>query len=161
MKLSFVFLVFALLGVAAHARDVPAAAPHLESAASTAPLEMQLSEAFLAEASEAVAVGHKLPYSNPSTGACQTSEAKVTITGIPGSFCSPKCTGLFRKCPAAPAGTSAEPKCVLETSGSSTPTQCALICSPSETLDDSSNAACPTGATCKPISGTGLCTYND
>ena len=152
MKLSFVFLVFALLGVAAHARDVPAAAPHLESAASTAPLEMQLSEAFLAEASEAVAVGHKLPYSNPSTGACQTSEAKVTITGIPGSFCSPKC-GPSLPCPAnTHFASSASPQCVLEAPGTPTPSQCALICRPPL-------GGCPKGASCQPIQGLGICTY--
>ena len=90
---------------------------------------MQLSEAFLAEASKAVAVGHKLPYSNPSTGACQTSEAKVTITGIPGSFCSPKC-GPSLPCPANTHFASSASPQSSSRRRDATPSQCALICRP-------------------------------
>merc|ERR1719149_344834 len=57
--------------------------------------------------------------------------------------------------PPGPAGPTAEPKCVLETSGSQKPTQCALICTPSGDAGQ-----CPTNASCKAISGTGLCTYD-
>lgn len=83
-------------------------------------------------------------------------ETSVQITGVQGSFCSPKC-GLFRECTKdVPAGTTAKPECVLETSGSQKPTQCALICDPSATAD-----GCPKKASCKSISGTGLCTYDE
>ena len=94
-------------------------------------------------------------YEDPNAGPCMEGETAVQITGLKGSFCSPKCE-LFRKCTQdVPAGTTAEPKCVLETSGSTKPTQCALICTPSTLAD-----GCPTNASCKSISGTGLCTYD-
>jgi len=94
-------------------------------------------------------------YEDPNAGPCQAGETAVQITGLQGSFCSPKCE-LFRTCPKdVPAGTTAEPKCVLETSGSNKPTQCALICTPSGDAGQ-----CPTNASCKAISGTGLCTYD-
>ena len=62
-----------------------------------APVEMKLSASFLASA--AAGAAHKLPYSNPFTGMCQATEMKVSITGIPGSFCSPKCSASA-PCPA-------------------------------------------------------------
>jgi len=94
-------------------------------------------------------------YEDPNNGPCKAGETAVQITGIKGSFCSPKC-GLFRSCPKnVPAGTTATPTCALETSGSQKPTQCALICTPSALAD-----GCPTNASCKSISGTGLCTYD-
>lgn len=95
------------------------------------------------------------PYEDPNPG-CAADEEAVQITGVSGSFCSPKCTGvIIKKCPANPSGT-AEGKCVLEMSGSSTPSQCALICTPSALNADSQ---CPGTATCQAISGTGICTY--
>jgi len=101
-------------------------------------------------------------YGDPKNG-CASDEQSVQITGVQGDFCSPKCEGvLFKHCPSdVPDGATAKPECVLETQGSSKPTQCALICQPSENLADGSNAACPTNASCKPISGTGICTYDD
>lgn len=57
-------------------------------------------------------------------------------------------------------GATAKPECVLETSGSNKPTQCALICTPA--ADGSRvQAECPSNASCKAISGTGICTYDD
>lgn len=95
-------------------------------------------------------------YEDPNAGPCMTGETAVQITGVQGSFCSPKCK-LFRECPKdVPEGTTAKPECVLETSGSSKPTQCALICTPSAMAD-----GCPKKASCKSISGTGLCTYDN
>jgi hypothetical protein len=97
----------------------------------------------------------KSHYEDPNAGPCMEGETAVQITGLQGSFCSPKCA-LFRSCSKdVPAGTTAKPECVLETAGSSKPTQCALICTPSA-LD----AGCPAKASCKAISGTGLCTYD-
>jgi hypothetical protein len=84
---------------------------------------------------------------------CQSDEVQVTITGISGTFCSPKCS-TFKPCPTdVPTGTTAKPECVLEAQGHSSPTNCALICSPG------ASAGCPSGATCQPIQGTGVCTY--
>jgi C1A family cysteine protease len=99
--------------------------------------------------------GGKTHYEDPNSGPCQADEQAVQITGIQGSFCSPKC-GFLRSCTHdVPAGTTAKPTCALETAGSSKPTQCALICDPSALAD-----GCPTDASCKSISGTGLCTYD-
>merc|ERR1711881_748956 len=54
-----------------------------------------------------------------------------------------------------PAGVTAAPQCALQDS-STQKKYCALICSPS-----SNDAQCGTNASCKSISGTGLCTYDD
>jgi len=92
-------------------------------------------------------------YEQPNPG-CLSDETAVQITGIAGSFCSPRCSSTV-SCPTdVPKGTTAEPKCVLESQGSPTPTQCALICDPSAAN------SCPPKATCKAIQNTGLCTYN-
>merc|ERR1712159_235596 len=97
------------------------------------------------------------PTPTPSTGPyedppCASDEQAVQVTGLDGTFCSPKCKGLFVKtCPAAPAGVTAQGKCVLEAQGSSSPTNCALICS--------GDSECPKGASCQTIQGTGLCLY--
>merc|ERR1719305_124264 len=89
-------------------------------------------------------------YEDPNAGPCKSGEEAVQITGIQGSFCSPKCTGVIvKECPKnVPAGTTAQPNCVLETAGSSKPTQCALICDPS------GSDKCPAKASCKSIQGT-------
>jgi len=94
-------------------------------------------------------------YEDPKPSGCGSDELSVQVEGLAGDFCSPYCS-TSQPCPAdVPAGTTATPECVLETSGSSQPTNCALICSPS------GSDACPSGATCKPISGIGVCTYDD
>jgi C1A family cysteine protease len=93
-------------------------------------------------------------YGDPKNG-CESDEQAVQITGLKGDFCSPSCKGST--CPSdVPPGTTAEPQCVLETAGSSQPTNCALICSPL-----AQSGGCPSGASCKAIQGTGICTYND
>jgi len=97
-------------------------------------------------------------YEDPNAGPCQTGETAVQITGVAGSFCSPKCE-IFKQCTKdVPAGTTAKPECVLETAGSQKPSQCALICDPSATAEAN---GCPAKASCKSISGTGLCTYDN
>lgn len=152
MKFAFLLVVLALFGVAADARVVPLETPQLGVAQDAAPaLEVSFSEEFLAQAA-APGAGHKLPYSNPATGACQKSEEKVSISGIPGAFCSPKC-GPNLPCPEnTHFGSTAAGQCVLETPGTSQPSQCALICHPSV-------GGCPKGASCQPIQGLGVCTY--
>jgi len=89
-------------------------------------------------------------YENPP--ACTGGEEAIQITGLAGDFCSPPCTGVGT-CPPAASGVTAAPKCVLEIPGSASPTQCALLCDPSAADQ------CPTGATCQPIQGQGICTY--
>merc|ERR1712032_842773 len=93
-------------------------------------------------------------YEDPK-GGCRSDEVDITIQGIQGAVCSPACTmGIF--CPSdVPAGVTAAPQCALQDS-STQKKYCALICSPS-----SNDAQCGTNASCKSISGTGLCTYDD
>lgn len=152
MKFTHVILMFALVG-GATARAVPVENARLV-APGEAPLVMQLSEDFLAEATASLdAVGaHKLPYSNPSSGDCMAGESSVSIGGVPGAFCSPSC-GPATPCPKdSHFGATAQGQCVLETPGHNTPTQCALICKPGA-------GGCPRGASCQPIQGLGICTY--
>jgi hypothetical protein len=101
-------------------------------------------------------------YEDPSAG-CKTDEVELSIQGVSGDFCSPKCSSFFHHCPSdVPSGVTATPQCALQSSGSSTK-YCALICSPTETISDQAvaDAQCGTNASCKPISGVGICTYND
>lgn len=73
---------------------------------------------------------------------------------LAGSFCSPKC-GPSSPCPAdTHKGATAKGECVLQTPSSTSPSQCALICKPKPSGGD-----CPVGATCVPIQGLGICTY--
>jgi hypothetical protein len=57
----------------------------------------------------------------------------------------------------------AQPQCALTGSGNTK--NCALICSPAGKIDEASlragDAACGTGASCKAIQSTGICTYDD
>jgi len=107
----------------------------------------------------------KTHYEDPNSGGCQSDEIDITINGISGSVCSPKCTGIFKtKCPTdVPTGVTAEPECALQDS-SNNEKYCALICSPS--LDEDSlragDAQCSTNASCKavPNANVGLCTYD-
>jgi len=94
-------------------------------------------------------------YEDPKPDGCQSDELSVQVEGLAGDFCSPYCS-TSKPCPTdVPDGTTASPECVLETAGSSSPTNCALICTPG------SNDECPQNASCKPISGIGVCTYDD
>ena len=93
-------------------------------------------------------------YGDPKAG-CQSDEIAIQITGVAGDVCSPQCTGPFKtKCPTdVPAGVTAEPKCALkDTAGDH---YCILECTPAQ------NDACGPNASCKAISGVGLCTYDD
>ena len=83
---------------------------------------------------------------------------EVSIQGVPGAVCTPVCTS--GKCPTdVPSGVTATPTCALQ-DASSGAKYCALICSPSVDLKSlrAGDAQCG-GATCQPISGTGICTY--
>mmetsp|Transcript_36559 Transcript_36559/g.95700 ORF Transcript_36559/g.95700 Transcript_36559/m.95700 type:complete len:396 (-) Transcript_36559:93-1280(-) len=95
-------------------------------------------------------------YEDPNAGPCAAGEDAVQITGLSGSFCSPSCSSTS-PCPSdVPDGATATPTCALEKSGTTQPTQCALICNPNA----DSAAVCPDKASCKAISGTGICTYD-
>ena len=107
--------------------------------------------------------GKKTHYGDPKDG-CLTDEIEVSITGVAGDFCTPKCTPLFKPCPTdVPAGVTVTPQCALQDSGS-TDKYCALICSPSLPIVDqvAADAQCGTNASCKAVqAGVGVCTYDD
>jgi hypothetical protein len=101
-------------------------------------------------------------YSDPYDNACLSDEKNVSVTGLAGAFCSPACSGS--SCPSdVPAGVTAKGQCVLETQGSSKPTQCALVCSKTLPIPDqnAADAQCGAKASCKPISTSAICTYDD
>merc|ERR1711871_851093 len=91
-------------------------------------------------------------YEDPKPNGCRSDEQAIQIQGVSGDFCTPKCSGMT--CPSdVPSGVTATPTCALQdTSGNK---YCALICSPTQ------NDACGTNASCKSISGVGICTYDD
>ena len=104
----------------------------------------------------------KTHYGDPSKG-CMSDEQAVQITGVKGDFCAPDCASAA--CPTdVPAGVTAKPQCALK-AGTGTDKKCALICSPAGKTDEASlragDAACGTGASCKAIQSTGICTYDD
>mmetsp|Transcript_5118 Transcript_5118/g.9756 ORF Transcript_5118/g.9756 Transcript_5118/m.9756 type:complete len:93 (+) Transcript_5118:302-580(+) len=83
---------------------------------------------------------------------CLSDEIAVQIQGITGDFCTSECS-LFKACPTdVPMGVTASPMCALQ-DASSGAKYCALICSPG-------GSQCGE-ATCKSISGVGICTYDD
>eukprot|EP00427_Karlodinium_veneficum_P015066 CAMPEP_0169135262 /NCGR_PEP_ID=MMETSP1015-20121227/40353_1 /TAXON_ID=342587 /ORGANISM="Karlodinium micrum, Strain CCMP2283" /LENGTH=505 /DNA_ID=CAMNT_0009199911 /DNA_START=15 /DNA_END=1532 /DNA_ORIENTATION=+ len=88
-------------------------------------------------------------YEDPKNG-CGSDEQAIQVQGVSGDFCSPPCNGTV--CPTDPPSASdAKPQCALHSPSGDK--YCALVCKPG------SNDACPEGASCQPIQGTGLCTY--
>merc|ERR1719326_2644257 len=73
-------------------------------------------------------------YEDPK-GGCKTDEVEVSIQGVSGDFCAPKC-GFFKPCPTdTPSGVTAQPQCALQ-DASSGQKYCALICAPSGLILD-------------------------
>jgi len=106
-------------------------------------------------------VGASTPhYEDPNTtGSCQSGEMDVQIQGIKGKMCSPKCSSAG-VCPTdVPKGVTAKPTCALQGMGGK---YCALLCSPSSkpSMLRAGDAQCGANASCKAISGTGICTYD-
>lgn len=105
---------------------------------------------------EHVATTTTTHYEDPKPTGCEAGEMAIQILGLSGDFCSPTCS-VSSPCPTdVPAGTTATPQCALSAQGSASATNCALICDP-----NAATSGCPTNASCKAISGTGLCTYDD
>lgn len=104
----------------------------------------------------------KTHYGDPKAG-CLTDESEVSIQGVAGDFCTPKC-GLFKPCPSdIPAGVTAMPQCALQDSATHAKF-CALICAPSLPILDqkAADGQCGKNASCKSVQmGVGLCTYDD
>jgi len=94
-------------------------------------------------------------YGNPK-GGCEADELAVQVQGVPGSFCSPKCSTSTPHCPTdMPKGDSATPQCIL---ASASGKYCALVCTPSMLKSNGESGECGAG-TCASIQGIGLCTY--
>merc|ERR1719464_194200 len=94
-------------------------------------------------------------YGNPS-GGCMSDEQSVQVQGVTGDFCSPACTGLFkRNCPSdVPSGVTATPACILQDSSSGNK-YCALEC------QTGGANTCGSGASCKKVQmSIGICTYD-
>tara|TARA_B110001452_G_C15191986_1_gene413867 strand:+ start:53 stop:1399 length:1347 start_codon:yes stop_codon:yes gene_type:complete len=100
-------------------------------------------------------------YEDPKDG-CQTDETQVSIQGVTGDFCAPKCS-LFKACPTdLPTGVTAAPQCAIS-DASTKQKYCALICSPTSFIADqkAADAQCGENASCKSIQTVGICTYDD
>merc|ERR1712072_984484 len=95
-------------------------------------------------------------YDDPFQAAgCLSDEMNVTVTGVKGSFCAPKCDASGA-CPTDVCpGTVSKPKCALQSSTGDK--YCALLCDPKS--NSSSVCSSDEHMTCQPIQGTGLCTY--
>lgn len=118
------------------------------------PLSLNFRKDWLAQ--QNATNGH---YGDPKDG-CEPDEQAVQVQGVSGDFCSPKCTGST--CPTdVPAGVTAKPQCALQSPTGAK--YCALICSPSLPIANQRAAddQCGDNASCKAISGVGLCTYDD
>ena len=90
-------------------------------------------------------------YGDPYTG-CAADEKSFTIQGLTGEVCSPSCTSAA--CPTdVPTGVTASPQCALQDQSGNK--YCVLLCTPSVEDDQ-----CGENASCKPIQGQGVCTYD-
>lgn len=92
-------------------------------------------------------------YEDPKPSGCRSDEQAIQIQGVQGDACVPKCKlGIF--CPSdTPTGVTAKPQCALQDQAGDK--FCILTCSPD------AEDACGPNASCKSISGTGICTYDD
>lgn len=92
-------------------------------------------------------------YEDPYKGGCRSDEIQATIQGVDGEVCLPKCTGIFKMgCPKdVPAGVTATPQCAIKDQSGNK--YCILTCTPGSNT-------CGADASCKSISGVGLCTYD-
>jgi hypothetical protein len=91
-------------------------------------------------------------YGDPNTSGCESDETKVTVTGVAGNFCAPKCNA--RACPVdVPEGVTAKPTCAL--TGQFGEKYCALLCTPGAATN-----VCGEHASCKSADqkGDGICT---
>ena len=87
-----------------------------------------------------------------------SDEKNLSVTGVGGFLCSPPCD-VSNHCPTdVPAGSKGKPTCALQapTPSGGKKNYCVLECSPT-----TSDAQCGTSASCKPIQGLGICTYDD
>merc|ERR1712048_598706 len=130
----------------------PTASPSLPAERTpTQPNALVLNDDFMESLDSSPLAAAESHFGDPATG-CESDEVTVKIQGLTGDFCTSKCS-LFKPCPTdVPANVTATPTCALS-DASSGDKYCALVCNPSEPNTCGK-------ATCKAISGTGICTYN-
>eukprot|EP00548_Thalassiothrix_antarctica_P004102 CAMPEP_0194145390 /NCGR_PEP_ID=MMETSP0152-20130528/17330_1 /TAXON_ID=1049557 /ORGANISM="Thalassiothrix antarctica, Strain L6-D1" /LENGTH=131 /DNA_ID=CAMNT_0038845619 /DNA_START=144 /DNA_END=539 /DNA_ORIENTATION=+ len=93
-------------------------------------------------------------YGSPD-GGCKADERSFQIQGIPGEICTPACVN--GQCPDDVSdGVTATPVCALSLPNGEK--YCALVCKPERFLR-SSDDGCG-DATCRPIQGVGICTFD-
>ncbi|EKX36210.1 hypothetical protein GUITHDRAFT_155288 [Guillardia theta CCMP2712] len=100
---------------------------------------------------------NKTHYEDPYTTSCQSGEVNITIVGIAGAICSPTCS-VMDSCPKdKPPTVTAKAQCALQ--DMSGRKFCALICNPPDEKGND-DGECGENASCKAISGVGICTYD-
>lgn len=78
----------------------------------------------------------------------------MVSVGIPGAICTPKCSD-FMPCPKdVPYGVTAQPTCALKDQSGNE--YCVLLCKPGD-LRGANECG---DATCQPIQGLGICTFD-
>ncbi len=96
-------------------------------------------------------------YEDPHKKNCLPDENVLSVEGVPGEWCAPKCIYFLKPCPKnVPAGVTATPWCAIK-SANVTGTSCALLCTPGD-------SSCGPTAQChaRPdLNGKGICTYTD
>jgi hypothetical protein len=100
------------------------------------------------------------PYGNPYNNGCNSNELNLSITSVPGLFCSPPCSVVYENgCnPDRIQGITAMPECMIGVN-STTNNYCALICNVDAPEDQCDVHG---GASCHHVSGVqGVCTYKD
>jgi hypothetical protein len=109
------------------------------------------------ERKSALVVAYEGPYSNPYAGPCFKRELNLSVTDVPGLFCSPHCEPIYpNSCPPTkPAAVTAMPECIIGVN-STVENYCALICN----TDAPNQCDKAGGAICHPVQGNqGVCTY--
>ena len=100
-----------------------------------------------------------LPYGNPFLAPCLRGELNMSVSGIPGLYCAPRCNVRFASgCnPSKPSDTLAVPECTIAVNSTEN-NYCALICN-TDAKDDQCDVE--GGASCHHVSGVqGVCAYN-
>ena len=103
----------------------------------------------------AAAFASSCHFEDPFKTQCQEGEVNITITGVPGSICTPRCSATG-SCPTDLCqGVEGTPTCALQDQQGNK--YCALICDPSGGKAD--KCATDEHMACHAISGTGVCTW--
>ena len=121
----------------------------------TLSLKVSFSPSLYSSSQSRSVTANNTHYEDPKPNGCRADEEAIQISGVAGDFCTPQCVGTT--CPTdVPPGVTATPTCALQDASGNK--FCALMCTPGSKTQDSQ---CGETASCKPISGIGICTYDD